>query len=243
VTRLSPYLRHGEASARQAWFAAEAASSPKDREAFRRQLAWRDFSYYILYHNPDTPDQPLKDAFKSFGWEDDAGALRRWKAGETGYPIVDAGMRQLAQTGWMHNRVRMIVASFLTKHLRIHWREGAAWFWQRLVDADLANNTMGWQWVAGSGADAQPFFRIFNPISQGEQYDPVGTYVRRWVPALEDLPTKYVHSPWTAPAGVLSEAGVKLGSTYPNPLVDHKTAREGALEAYRRMKKETADAD
>jgi len=238
VSRLSPHIRHGELSVRQVWYAAEDAQVPEDREAFRRQLAWRDFSYYILHHHPDTPSEPLKPGFEAFRWQENPGQLHRWQRGETGYPIVDAGMRQLAQTGWMHNRVRMIVASFLTKHLRLHWAEGAAWFWDGLVDADLANNTMGWQWVAGCGADAQPYFRIFNPMLQGEKFDPEGVYVRRWLPELARLPVKFIHSPWTAPPAVLREAGVELGATYPRPVVDHKAARRDALDAYRRMRDE-----
>ena len=163
--------------------------------------------------------------------------LRAWQRGRTGYPIVDAGMRELWHTGWMHNRVRMIVASFLVKDLLIPWQEGAAWFWDTLVDADLANNTLGWQWTAGCGADAAPYFRIFNPVTQGEKFDPQGDYVRHWVPELNKLPSEWVHKPWEAPARLLADAGIELGSTYPLPIVDHREARSRALEALQRIKK------
>ncbi len=236
TSTLSPHLHFGELSPRQVWNAAHAheeqGSLSSAVEAFVRQIAWREFSYHLLYHEPQTPTQPLKAAFEDFAWVDDDEALTRWQRGQTGYPIVDAGMRQLWHTGWMHNRVRMIVASFLTKDLLITWQEGARWFWDTLVDANLANNTMGWQWVAGSGADAQPFFRIFNPITQSKRYDPDGTYIRRWVPELCDLPNRYVHAPWTAPDTVLQAANLTLGDNYPRPIVDHSKARDRALEAY-----------
>ena len=236
TARLSPYLCYGELSPRQVWHAVkQGRQKPPMKEAaevFLRQIAWREFAYHLLYHYPETPTVPLKDTFEAFTWRDDAEGLRRWQQGRTGYPIVDAGMRQLWHIGWMHNRVRMIVASFLTKDLLLPWQEGARWFWDTLVDGDLANNTMGWQWAAGSGADAQPFFRIFNPVSQGKRYDPEGVYVRRWVPELKALPDRYLHQPWQAPADVLKKAGVVLGQTYPAPLVDHRFARERALEAY-----------
>ena len=185
---------------------------------------------------PTLPSEPLKDKFADFPWTSDADALRRWQRGQTGYPIVDAGMRQFWALGWMHNRVRMIVGSFLTKDLLIPWQDGEAWFWDTLVDGDLANNAMNWQWVGGSGPDAQPFFRIFNPVSQGEKHDPEGAYVRRWVPELSDLPNKYIHRPWEAPDDVLDEAGVMLGETYPEPIVDHAAARDRALAAYNEIK-------
>lgn len=239
-SRLSPHLAHGEVSVREVWHAIEHHPSSEDREAFRRQLAWRDFAYYILHHHPDTSTDPLKEEFRAFPWVDNLDHLHQWQRGETGYPLVDAGMRQLRQTGWMHNRVRMIVASFLTKHLRIDWTKGAAWFWDRLVDADLANNSMGWQWSAGCGADAQPYFRIFNPVLQGKKFDPEGTYVRRWVPELKRLPIRYLHEPWTAPQAVLREAQIQPGTTYPFPVVDHQTARHQALEAYSQMKESAA---
>ena len=240
TSRLSPYLHHGELSPRQVWRAVDGwIANGAMREAaasYLSEIAWREFSYHMLYHFPETPTEPLRDKYADFPWDADDEALRRWQRGQTGYPIVDAGMRQLWRMGWMHNRVRMIVASFLTKDLLIPWQEGAAWFWDTLVDADLANNTMGWQWAAGSGADAQPFFRIFNPISQGERYDPDGMYVRRWVPELADLPAKHIHQPWNAPADVLADAGVELGTTYPEPIVDHSEARDRALAAYQEIR-------
>lgn len=236
TSRLSPFLHHGELSPRQVWHRVEAwvrnGAMQKAADTFLREFAWREFSYHILHHYPDLPTTPLKSKFSRFEWEQDANTLRRWQRGQTGVPIVDAGMRQLRALGWMHNRVRMIAGSFLTKDLRIAWTEGERWFWDTLVDGDLASNAMNWQWVAGSGPDAQPFFRIFNPVRQGERYDPDGAYVRRWVPELEDLSAKYVHRPWEAPEAVLEEAGVVLGETYPDPIVDHADARERALGAY-----------
>jgi len=240
TSRLSPRLQHGEVTPRQVWHAL-ADGPPKDeaerpRDAFLRQIVWREFSYHLLHHYPETATRPLREKFREFDWRDDPEGLERWQRGRTGYPVVDAGMRQLQQTGWMHNRARMTVASFLTKDLRIHWRRGAEWFWHHLVDADLANNTMGWQWAAGSGADAQPFFRIFNPVSQGERHDPAGAYVRRYLPELAEMPEEYIHRPWEAPGEVLDEAGVAIGEDYPAPVVDHGEAREAALEAWRRIK-------
>ena len=239
TSRLSPYLHHGELSPRQVWHATHEALNGdihEDAESFLQEIVWREFSYHLLHHYPETDTQPLKDKFADFAWVEDDEALERWQQGETGYPIVDAGMRQLYETGWMHNRVRMIVGSFLTKDLRIHWLEGARWFWDTLVDGDLASNTMGWQWAAGSGADAQPFFRIFNPVSQSERHDPNGDYIRRFVPEIADLPTKYLHAPWDAPSGALKAAGITLGETYPMPMVDHSDAREQALDAYEQIK-------
>jgi deoxyribodipyrimidine photo-lyase len=228
TAQVSPHLCFGEISPRQAWV----ATGKSGGDAWKRQLVWREFARHLLYHFPETADEPLRPEFARFPWQDDPEALQRWLNGQTGYPIVDAGMRQLWQTGWMHNRVRMIVASFLVKDLMIPWQEGARWFWDTLVDADLANNTLGWQWTAGCGADAAPFFRIFNPMSQGQKFDPKGTYVRRWVPELESLPAKEIHEPWNASEGVLKRAGVELGKNYPFPMVDHAAARLAALEAY-----------
>ncbi|MEM1044273.1 MAG: deoxyribodipyrimidine photo-lyase [Bacteroidota bacterium] len=240
TSRFSPYLHHGELSPRQVWHRVNNwvrnGSMREAANAFLSEIIWREFSYHILYHYPTLPAEPLKDKFDGFDWRMDEDALRRWQRGQTGYPIVDAGMRQLWSIGWMHNRVRMIAGSFLTKDLMIPWQEGERWFWDTLVDADLASNAMNWQWVAGSGPDAQPFFRVFNPVSQGEKHDPDGAYVRRWVPELKDLPTKYLHSPWTAPAEILAEAGVVLGETYPEPIVDHSEARDRALEASAEIK-------
>ena len=204
----------------------------KGVDGFLREFAWREFSYHLLFHFPDMVDQPFRPEFASFPWQDDRGALRSWQKGLTGYPIVDAGMRELWATGWMHNRVRMVCASFLTKHLLLHWKEGERWFWDTLVDADLANNVASWQWVAGCGADAAPYFRIFNPERQGRTYDPAGSYVRKWVPELAKLPAEYIHAPHTAPTDVLSTAGIELGRTYPTPIVEHGTARKRALAAF-----------
>lgn len=241
TSALSPHLHFGTISPRQIWHAVwwerdrpEATSAQAD--SYLRQLGWREFSYHVLVHNPHTTEAPLREKFEAFDWRLDEDALEAWKKGHTGYPIVDAGMRQLLETGWMHNRVRMIAASFLTKDLLIPWQEGESWFWERLVDADLANNIMGWQWSAGCGADAQPFFRIFNPVSQGRKHDPEGKYVRRYVPELAELPDDFVHAPWEAPGEVLDASGLDLGKNYPEPIVDHAEARELALEAYERVK-------
>jgi deoxyribodipyrimidine photo-lyase len=201
-----------------------------------KELGWREFAYHLLYHFPFTPDRPLREKFSAFPWVEDKSQLYKWQRGQTGYPIVDAGMRELWRTGWMHNRVRMIVASFLVKDLRISWIEGARWFWDTLVDADLASNTLGWQWAGGCGADAAPYFRVFNPYLQGAKFDVRGDYVRRWVPELAKLPEEWIHQPHEAPAEVLDRAGVKLGRDYPLPMVDHKVARDLALEAFQKIK-------
>jgi deoxyribodipyrimidine photo-lyase len=244
TSTLSPHLHFGEIGPRQIWAAVRARSKdsgvfPPSRGAqvFLNEIGWREFAAHLLFHFPRTPVEPLREAFASFPWQDNPSGLRAWRKGLTGYPIVDAGMRQLWQTGWMHNRVRMIVASFLVKHLRISWREGAAWFWDTLIDADLANNTLGWQWSAGCGADAAPYFRIFNPTLQGEKFDPEGTYVRKWVPELANLPVKFIHQPWSAPVEVLSAAGVVLGTDYPRPVVEHAAARAAALAAFKGLGK------
>jgi deoxyribodipyrimidine photo-lyase len=242
TSRLSDRLHFGEIGPRELWHSVteHAVGAPAGRqkaaEAFLRQLVWREFAHHLLYHYPDTPDTPMRPEFKAFPWREDASALERWKAAQTGYPFVDAGMRQLAQTGWMHNRVRMVAASFLVKHLLIDWRHGARHFWATLKDADLANNTMGWQWVAGCGVDAAPYFRIFNPIRQGERFDPDGSYVRRWIPEIASLPNRCIHKPWLAPESTLTKCAVRLGDTYPHPVVKHDFARERALGAYRQIK-------
>ncbi len=241
TSRLSPYLRFGNISPRQVWHAAQATKIERHTEAdaidkFLSELGWREFCYHLLFHFPTMPDEAFNPKFSFFPWVEDAARLKAWQAGLTGYPIVDAGMRELWKTGFMHNRVRMVVASFLTKHLLINWREGEAWFWDCLLDADLASNACSWQWVGGSGADAAPYFRIFNPITQGEKFDKTGEYTRRWVPEVACLPDKYLHKPWEAPESVLSDAGVTLGEDYPLPIVDHKTAREAALSAYGTLK-------
>ncbi|NOT71098.1 MAG: deoxyribodipyrimidine photo-lyase [Hyphomicrobium sp.] len=241
TSRLSPHLHFGEISPAQCWIAAQhaAASMPgadKGCETFLKEIVWREFSYTLLYYWPDLPEQPFRRDFAAFPWKSEPAHLAAWQKGMTGYPVVDAGMRELWHTGYMHNRVRMIVASFLIKHLLIPWQAGEAWFWDTLVDADLASNAASWQWVAGSGADAAPYFRIFNPVTQGEKFDPDGTYVRRWVPELTALPNDVIHAPWTAGALTLAAAGVTLGKTYPHPLVDHAAARARALSAYDAVK-------
>jgi deoxyribodipyrimidine photo-lyase len=203
---------------------------------FLSEIAWREFSYHLLFHFPTLPSAPLREQFSAFPWREDADHLRAWERGKTGYPIVDAGMRELWTTGWMHNRVRMIAASFLIKDLLIDWRQGESWFWDTLVDADLANNSANWQWVAGCGADAAPFFRVFNPSLQGTKFDPDGSYVRRWVPELARLPNHVLHAPWTAHPVELGDAGVKLGTGYPLPIVDHATARDRALAAFKTLR-------
>jgi deoxyribodipyrimidine photo-lyase len=240
TARLSPHLHWGEIGPRQVWHAVQAAGSARGAEpgadAFLRELGWREFSHHLLYHWPEIATRPWRAGFGRFPWRRDAAGLRAWQRGQTGYPIVDAGMRELWQTGWMHNRVRMITASFLTKDLLLDWRAGEAWFWDTLVDADLAQNTANWQWIAGSGADAAPYFRVFNPVLQGERFDPKGAYVRRWLPELARLPTEHLHRPWEAPAAALAAAGVRLGCDYPAPILDHGAARERALAAFRNRK-------
>ncbi|PZQ43650.1 MAG: deoxyribodipyrimidine photolyase, partial [Micavibrio aeruginosavorus] len=229
VSRLSPRLHFGEISPNQAWHAAKAQGEDANIDCFCSELGWREFSHHLLYHFPTIPKKPLQERFASFPWAYNKKHLEAWKTGQTGYPIVDAAMRELWETGYMHNRARMIVGSFLVKHLLLNWHAGEDWFWDCLVDADLANNSASWQWIAGCGADAAPYFRIFNPVMQGEKFDGTGEYVRRYVPELSKMPDKYLHKPWEAPDNVLEYAGVKLGKTYPNPIVDHADARERAL--------------
>lgn len=234
TSRLSPHIHFGEISPATCWHAAVVRAVGKGGqglETFLKELAWRDFSVHLLVHWPTLPEEPFKPQYAAFPWAEDAAALAAWKQGLTGYPIVDAGMRELWQTGYMHNRVRMIVASFLVKHLLIPWQAGEAWFWDTLLDADLASNAASWQWVAGCGADAAPYFRIFNPVTQGQRFDPDGAYVRRFVPALSALPADVIHAPWQAPKLVLEAAGVRLGRSYPMPMVDHAAARQRALTA------------
>ncbi|TYC66007.1 deoxyribodipyrimidine photo-lyase [Stappia sp. BW2] len=246
VSRLSPHLHFGEISPRQIWHETQEVMDKKpslgdDGMKFLSEIAWREFSHNLLYHFPKLPSENWRSTFDEYPWKEPDGELEKWQQGQTGYPIVDAGMRELWQTGYMHNRVRMIAASFLIKHLRLHWRHGEAWFRDTLVDADLANNSAGWQWVAGSGADAAPYFRVFNPITQGEKFDPDGEYIRKWVPELRDLETQYLFAPFDAPAEALKKAGIDLGKTYPKPLVDHAKAREAALEGYEAVKKAAQD--
>ncbi len=241
TSRLSPSLRFGEISARQIWHAVKAGLSTgdvseRDGEKFLAELGWREFCHHLLSDHPDLATSNFNRDFDHFPWEVDENALQSWQAGQTGYPIVDAGLRELWSTGWIHNRVRMIVASFLTKHLLIDWRSGEQWFWDTLVDADPANNPAGWQWVASCGADAPPYFRIFNPALQGEKFDPDGAYTRHWVPELEHLDKRCLHHPWDAPGEALQKAGIVLGKTYPAPLIDHSKARKRAPHAYEAMK-------
>lgn len=246
TSRLSPHLHWGEISPRQVWAAvaeleAERGVFPPSQGAqvFLSEIGWREFAYQLLFHFESTPKAPLREEFARFPWRDDPDGelLRSWQKGQTGYPIVDAGMRELWATGWMHNRVRMIVGSFLVKHLRLPWQKGAEWFWDTLLDADLASNTLGWQWSAGCGADAAPYFRIFAPVLQGRKFDANGEYVRKWVPEVSDLPDKYLHAPWEAPTEVLTQAGITLGESYPKPVVDHAEARAAALAAYQTLRK------
>ncbi len=233
TSRLSPHLHFGEIGPRQVAAGAETLPPGPGRDKFLSELGWREFSHHLLAHNPEMGIRNLRPSFDRMPWRDTPADLKRWQLGQTGYPIVDAGMRELWTTGWMHNRVRMLVASFLTKHLLIHWRYGADWFWDTLVDADWANNSCGWQWTAGSGADAAPYFRIFNPVAQSRRHDAAGTYLRRWLPELRRLSDRAVHAPWLAPEAVLAKAGVRLGESYPLPMVDHATARQRALDAWR----------
>ncbi len=238
---LSPHLHFGEISPHQVWHASKAYGlthgEEKNLDNFHSELGWREFSYYLLFHFKELPEKPWNRQFANFPWaKPGAKTLEAWRMGNTGYPIVDAGMRELWETGYMHNRVRMVVASFLIKHLRINWVTGEEWFWDCLVDADLASNAASWQWVAGCGADAAPYYRIFNPVLQGEKFDGNGAYVRKWVPELNAMPDKYIHHPWDAPEDVLKKAKVDLGKTYPLPLVEHNDARERALSAYKGLK-------
>ncbi len=241
---LSPHLHFGEISPRQVWHAARMASeartgAPMDAgtEVFLSEICWREFSYNLLFHNPELPTRPIRAEFEAFPWLEDPDGLAAWQAGATGFPIVDAGMRELWHTGWMHNRVRMIVASFLIKDLLVHWCHGEEWFWDTLVDADLASNAASWQWVAGCGADAAPYFRVFNPVLQGEKFDPDGAYIRRWIPEIAGLPSATIQQPWSASHLDLADAGITLGQTYPRPIVDHGDARKRALSALERVKK------
>jgi len=240
VSRLSPHLHFGEISPNQVWHSAQAhgliQGVENDLDCFSSELGWREFSYYLLYHFPDLPHKNFQSKFDHFPWHYNADNLKAWQCGQTGYPIVDAGMRELWQTGYMHNRVRMIVGSFLVKNLLHDWRHGEAWFWDCLVDADRASNSASWQWVAGSGADAAPYFRIFNPVLQGEKFDADGLYTRRFVPELRLVPNKFLFSPWKAPEPILKASGVVLGATYPKPIVTLEQSRDRALQAYHACK-------
>lgn len=232
VSRLSPHLHFGEISPNQLWYAVRTLADDKNVDHFCSELGWREFSHSQLFYNPDLPTKNLQSKFDAFPWVEDDRSLTAWQKGQTGVPMVDAGMRELWQTGYMHNRVRMIVGSFLVKNLRLHWHHGERWFWDTLVDADLANNSTSWQWVAGCGADAAPYFRIFNPVLQGQKFDPDGAYLRQYIPEIAALPDKYLFNPWEAPPSVLKDANIELGTTYPKPIVNLKASREAALEAF-----------
>lgn len=240
TSRLSPYLHFGQIGPRQIWHAVKANDNGGNGTSrFLAEIGWREFSYALMYHFPHTATEPLRPEFADFPWESDERLMKAWQTGQTGFPVVDAGMRQLWKTGWMHNRARMITASFLVKHLLQPWQDGARWFWDTLVDADLASNTQGWQWTAGCGADASPYFRVFNPILQGEKFDSEGDYVRRWVPELGKLPQGLIHQPWEAGGLELAEAGVVLGKDYPYPVIEHAAGRARALKAYELFKATT----
>jgi len=238
VSMLSAHLHFGEISPVQVWCAARFQADSErgyssgvnlsEEKPYLKQLVWRDFAHHILFHLPQTVDQPFNEKFAGFQWESNPEFLDAWKKGRTGIPLVDAGMRQLWQTGWMHNRIRMLVASVLTKNGLVHWQEGAQWFWETLVDANLANNSMGWQWTAGCGVDAAPYFRVFSPTRQGQRFDPMGEYIRKWVPELESVPNKFIHEPWNS-----SDFSAK---SYPGPIVDLSKSRKRALEKYRLLR-------
>ncbi len=238
TSKLSPYLHFGQISPHQILNVCHFHENTKSKlgiDKFITELYWRDFNYHLLYHFPIDKEN-FNNAFDNFKWSYNKNHLEKWQKGKTGYPLVDAGMRELWATGWMHNRVRMVVASFLCKHLLIDWKKGEEWFWDTLLDADLANNCGNWQWVAGSGADAAPYFRIFNPVTQSERFDAKGEYIKKWCPELKDLPEKYIHVPWEAPEEILEKAKIKIGKDYPEPMVDHKQARDKALAAYKQAR-------
>lgn len=245
TSTLSPYLHFGEITPRMIWHEAESYAAqnniaPEKAAAFTRQLVWREFSYHLLWQEPDMKRTPLQEKFRHFPWHADDEKLSAWQKGLTGYPIIDAGMRELWDTGIMHNRLRMIVGSFLVKNLLIHWHEGEKWFWDCLVDADHGNNAMGWQWISGCGADAAPYFRIFNPLTQSRKFDPNGTYIRKWVPELAELNNEQIHAPWELSDMELNMAGITRGKTYPQPIVDLQETRQRALDAYDEVKNNVA---
>lgn len=236
TSKLSPYLHFGQIGPRELLISLRAKANPLIENGITRQLFWREFANHLLYHFPHTPTQPLYEKYANFPWDENEAFLTAWQEGKTGYPIVDAAMRELWHTGWMHNRARMIVGSVLVKHLLQPWQAGASWFWDTLVDANLANNTFGWQWIGGCGADGAPYFRVFNPITQGQKFDKTGEYVRKWCPELAKVPLKYLHCPFDAPPLELAAAGVTLGQNYPYPVVDHATGRKRALGAFQKFK-------
>ena len=237
VSRLSPHLHFGEISSNQAWYAAKHKGGDTNIDHFCSELGWREFSYTQLYFNPELPKKNLQSKFDLFPWDKDERKLIAWQKGQTGVPMVDAGMRELWLTGAMHNRVRMVVGSFLVKNLLLHWHHGERWFWDCLVDADLASNSASWQWIAGCGADAAPYFRIFNPVTQGQKFDPDGEYIRKYIPEISELSNKYLFNPWEAPQEELDRAGVVIGKDYPKPIIDLKLSRQNALEAFKSLKK------
>jgi len=248
TTELSPHLHFGELSSRQIISQlnrtvenSSERSSGNARDSVVRELVWREFANHILVHFPFTTDQPFQEQFARFPWkQSDRQFMTAWQSGNTGIPIIDAGMRQLWHTGWMHNRVRMVVASLLTKNANLHWLNGAKWFWDTLVDADLASNSMNWQWVAGCGVDAAPYFRIFNPVTQGKKFDPQGEYVRRWIPELKNFPLRYLHEPWNSPLKLQQEADIIIGRNYPRPIIDLSSTRKQILASYNRHRKKRA---
>ena len=236
VSRISPYLHWGQISPFKIWNDISEKNNGKNKETFLSELGWREFSYHLLYHYPNINNTNLKIQFNNLKWDNNFDLLESWKKGTTGYPIVDAGMRELWETGYMHNRTRMITASFLVKNLLIHWKYGEEWFWDCLVDADLANNSASWQWVAGTGSDAAPFFRIFNPITQSLKFDKEANYIRKFIPEISKLPDKYIFSPWLADSNTLKESNLKLGKDYPYPIIDYSYSRERALAAFKNIK-------
>jgi len=235
ISELSPYLHFGQISPQQIFHKIDNLRKNEQTEHFIRELMWREFSYYQLYHQPKITNQNLRPQFDNFDWVNNDKLLQSWQQGKTGIPIVDAGMRQLWQTGYMHNRVRMIVGSFLVKNLRLHWKYGAEWFYDKLLDADIASNSLSWQWVAGTGIDSSPYFRIFNPITQSQKFDKDGEYIRKYVPEISQLPNKYLFEPHTAPDSILKKCNIKLGETYPIPIVDLKKSRKKALECFKKL--------
>lgn len=237
VSRLSPHLHWGEISPFYIWDIAQKKIFGNNKEVFLSEIAWREFSYSLLFNFPHLNEKNLKTNFNTFEWIDNLDDYNSWKSGKTGYPIVDAGIRELWETGYMHNRSRMITASFLVKNLLTHWKHGERWFWDCLLDADLANNSASWQWIAGTGTDSTPFFRIFNPITQAEKFDSEASYIKKYLPQLRQLPNKYIYSPWTTPKSILTECNLELGKDYPLPIIDYTYSRKRALAAYNTFRK------
>jgi len=239
TSRLSPHIHFGEVSIRKVWYltsSTQASFSNIEINAYQRQLLWREFCYHLLVHWPTLPSQELRKEYCNFPWKPSRVLYAAWKRGETGYPFVDAALRELSSSGWIHNRARMVAASFLVKQLLVPWKMGQSWFWRSLVDADLANNAASWQWVSGCGTDSAPYYRIFNPVLQGQKFDPVGDYVRRWIPELRTLPNRWIHEPWRCPAEEASAAGFRLGCDYPYPIIDLGAARTKALQAWQSIR-------